>query len=125
MTKEGALYLFWSSFGLTAYEENTVPTGEDAPKFPYLTYSVSTDEMGREIALNTSLWYRSDSWVEINAKTEDIAEKIGRGGYLVHFDGGSIWIKKGQPFAQNMGDESDDMIRRKYLNILAEYLSAD
>lgn len=123
MTKEGALYLFWSSFGLTAYEENTVPTGEDAPKFPYLTYSVSTDEIGREIALNASLWYRSDSWADINAKTEDIAQKIGRGGCLVHFDEGSIWLKKGQPFAQNMGDESDNMIKRKYINITAEYLS--
>ena len=32
MTKAAAIYQFWSGFGLTAYEENTVP--EDAA-FPY------------------------------------------------------------------------------------------
>ena len=29
MTKEAALYNFWSMFGLPAYEENAVPSGED------------------------------------------------------------------------------------------------
>ena len=31
MTKSAAIYQFWSSFGLTAYEENTVPTDADFP----------------------------------------------------------------------------------------------
>ena len=35
MTKAAAIYQFWNSFGLTAYEENSVPT--DAT-FPYITY---------------------------------------------------------------------------------------
>ena len=34
MTKANAIYNFWNSFGITAYEENTVP--EDAI-FPYIT----------------------------------------------------------------------------------------
>ena len=42
----------------------------------------------------------------------------------VKCDGGRIWIKRGQPFAQNMGDESDGLIKRKYLNVTIEYFTA-
>lgn len=125
MTKEAALLNFWSSFGVEAYEENTVPTGEDAPAFPYLTYSVSTGSVGEEIALSASLWYRSSSWVGANEKARQISKFIGLGGTVIPCDGGAIWLKRGTPFAQSMGDESDPLIRRKYLNITAEYLTAD
>ena len=40
-------------------------------------------------------------------------------------DGGVLWLKRGTPFAQSMGDETDDLIKRKYLNITAEFLTAD
>ena len=122
MTKAAAIYQFWSSFGLTAYEENTVPT--DAT-FPYITYQLVTDSFDREIPLTASLWYRSESWTAINAKTEEISQKISRGGKIVSCDGGAIWLKRGQPFAQSMGDESDNLIKRKYLNITAEFMTAD
>ena len=122
MTKAAAIYQFWNSFGLTAYEENTVPT--DAA-FPYITYQLVTDSFDREIPLTASIWYRSESWTDINAKTEEISQKISRGGKIISCDGGAIWVKRGQPFTQNMGDESDDLIKRKYLNITAEFLTAD
>ena len=122
MTKAAAIYQFWSSFGLTAYEESTVP--EDAT-FPYITYQLVTDSFDREIPLTASLWYRGESWTAINAKTEEISKKISRGGKIIPCDGGAIWLKRGQPFAQNIGDESDDLIKRKYLNITAEFLTAD
>ena len=122
MTKAAAIYQFWSSFCLTAYEENTVPS--DAA-FPYITYQLVTDSFDREIPLTASIWYRSESWTAINAKTEEISQKISRGGKIIHCDGGAIWLKRGQPFAQNMGDESDDLIKRKYINITAEFMTAD
>ena len=122
MTKAAAIYQFWSGFGLTAYEENTVPTDAD---FPYITYQLVTDSFDREIPLTASLWYRRESWTAINAKTEEISQKISRGGKIIPCDGGAIWLKRGQPFAQNMGDESDDLIKRKYLNITAEFMTAD
>ena len=122
MTKAAAIYQFWSSFGLTAYEENTVPT--DAA-FPYITYQLVTDGFDREVLVTASLWYRSESWTAINAKTEEISQKISRGGKIISCDGGAIWLKRGQPFAQNMGDENDDLIKRKYLNITAEFITAD
>ena len=122
MTKAAAIYQFWSGFGLTAYEENTVPTDAD---FPYITYQLVTDSFDREIPLTASLWYRSESWAAINAKTEEISHKISRGGKIIACDGGAIWLKRGQPFAQSMGDESDNLIKRKYLNITAEFMTAD
>ena len=122
MTKAAAIYKFWNSFGLTAYEENTVPT--DAA-FPYITYQLVTDSFASKIKLTASLWYRSESWTGINAKTEEISQKISRGGKIIACDGGAIWLKRGQPCAQNMRDESDDLIKRKYLNITAEFMTAD
>jgi hypothetical protein len=121
MTKAASIYQFWNGFGMTFYEENTVPT--DAT-FPYGTYQLVTDSFDREVAATASLWYRDESWTAINAKTEEIAQHIGLGGKIIKCDGGRIWIKRGQPFAQNMGDESDDLIKRKYLNVNIEYFTA-
>ena len=125
MTKAAAIYQFWSGFGLTAYEENTVPSGEDGAEFPYITYQVVTDSFGNDVALTGSVWYRSTSWKEANAKAQEISDKISRGGVTLTCDGGIIWIRRGVPFAQSMGDESDDLIKHKYLNITAEFMTAD
>lgn len=125
MTKAAAMYQFWKSFGLPTYEENSVPTGDNAPTLPYLTYQFATDDFGKEVALTGSLWYRSTSWTQANEKAEEISKAIGRGGKMLPCDGGAVWIKKGTPFAQNMGDESDDKIKRKYLNLVVEYFTAD
>lgn len=122
MTKASALYNFWSGFGLPAYEENTVQTDAE---FPYVTYQVVTDSFGAEIALTASVWYRGTSWLEANAKSEEISRTISRGGKTIPVDGGVLWLKRGTPFSQSMGDETDDLIKRKYLNITAEFLTAD
>lgn len=121
MTKAAAIYNFWNGL-LTAYEENTVPV--DAI-FPYITYQLVTDSLGNNVSMAVSVWYRTDGWTEINAKTEEVSKAIGRGGVFLSCDGGKIWLKRGTPFAQNMGDESDNLIKRKYLNITAEFLTAD
>ena len=125
MTKEAALYNFWSMFGIPAYEENSVPSGEDGAEFPYITYQVVTDSFGNDVALTGSVWYRSTSWKEANAKAQEISDKISRGGVTIACDGGVIWIRRGVPFAQSMGDESDDLIKRKYINIVAEFMTAN
>ena len=121
MTKAAAIYNFWNSF-LTAYEENSVPT--DAT-FPYITYQLVTDSLDNEVQMTASVWYRGSSWVEANAKAEEISQTIGRGGKILKCDNGRIWLKRGTPFSQNMGDENDNLIKRKYLNITAEFFTAD
>ena len=125
MTKEAALYNFWSMFGIPAYEENAVPTGEGGAEFPYITYQVVTDSFGNDVALTGSVWYRSTSWKEANAKAQEISNVLSRGGVTLACDGGIIWLRRGVPFAQSMGDESDNLIKRKYLNITAEFMTAD
>lgn len=123
MTKAAAIFKFWSSFGLDAWEETVVPTGDDAPGFPYITFSLATDSFGTEVAMSGSVWYRSTSWLEANAKADEIAERLGLGGIVIPCDGGAVWIKPGTPFAQNMADPSDEAIRRKRINITAEYIT--
>lgn len=130
MTKAGAIHQFWNSFGLNAYEENWVyDIGEDnkpvKPDFPYITYQLVTDSFGNEVQLTASLYYRQEDWVTPNAKTEEISKAIGGDGVFLTCDGGKIWIKRGVRFAQNMGDDTDNLIKRKYLNITAEFLTAD
>ena len=121
MNKAAAIHQFWSGFGLTAYEENTVPS--DAA-FPYITYQLVTDAFDTDVAMTASLWYRGESWVDVNAKEREISAYIGIGGVIIKRADGRIWLKKGNPFAQNMGDESDNLIKRKYLNVTAEFLTA-
>ena len=125
MTKAAAIYNFWSSFGLQVFDENAVPTGDDAPEYPYITYELITDSLGNPVAMTASLWYRGSSWTAPNAKAEEIGAYIGRGGIILSCDGGGIWINRGTPFAQSMRDDNDDLIRRKIINIQAEYLTAD
>lgn len=120
MTKAAAIYQFWNEFGLAAYEENSVP--EDAT-FPYITYQFVTDSFDHEVQSAVSVYDRSEKWLDINAKTEEISAYIGRGGTIIKCDGGRIWIKRGTPFAQNMRDENDSIIKRKYLNITLEYFT--
>lgn len=128
LDKEQAIHAFWSSFDLTAYDESTVPTGENAPDFPYITYNVVTDSFdgtNADTSMYASLWYKSRSWADITAKKDDIAEAIGYGGKQIPVDGGYIWIKRGTPFAQRLADDSDDTIRRIYINISVSFLTAN
>lgn len=123
MTKAAAMQSFWASFGLTAYEENAVPSGDDAPEFPYITYELVTDDLGESTLMTASVWYRSSSWVDANAKAEEIGRYIGYRGVFLPCDGGRIWIMRARPFAQSMGDANDGMIKRKIINIEAMFLT--
>jgi hypothetical protein len=40
-------------------------------------------------------------------------------------DGGAVWIKRGSPFAQRIKNTSDDMIKRRYINLSAEFFTED
>ena len=123
MTKAAAIQGFWDSFGLAAFEENAVPAGDDKPEFPYITYELATDDYGGEAAASVSLWYRGSLWVPVNAKADEIGARIGYGGVRIPCDGGYIWLRRGSPFAQSMGDPDDNMIRRKVLSVNAMYLT--
>ena len=112
-----ALDTFWNSFGIPAYDENTVP---DDAVMPYITYEASISNVFDRIPLNGSLWYRSTAWQGISQKASEIESYI-EGGVGVPYDGGRLWITKESPFAQRMNEPTDDFVRRIVLQIGAEY----
>ncbi|MCI8933915.1 MAG: hypothetical protein HFE80_05355 [Clostridiaceae bacterium] len=123
MTKEAALYQFFSSFGLEAYAETAVP--EDAV-FPYLTYQAATSAFEEgEVSLTVNLWYHTEGEATPNQKAREISKVIGQGGVVLLCDGGYIWLKRGSPFCQNLSDQTDRGIKRRYINVTAEYLTQD
>ena len=119
MNKIQALHSFWNSFNLKAYDEYSVP---DNAVLPYITYEVSNSDFGKTLVQTASLWYRSSSWSEITAKEQEIANFITRGGRMIKYDDGAIWIQKASPWAQRMDDPSDELIRRIVLNVTVEFL---
>lgn len=121
MTKEQALYSFWSSFGLPAYDQYTVPP--DAV-LPYLTYETATGSLDDVVNLTASLWYRDTGWAAISAKAQDIATAIEwMDPPTIQLDTGRLHLVRGNPWAQRMNDPDDDGIRRVVLNLQAEYLT--
>ena len=121
MTKEAALKQFFSGFGLSAYPATAVPNDVI---FPYLTYEVITSAWdGGEVGLTVNLWYFTTQESPPNAKVREISEAIGPGGKLLPCDGGYIWLKRGTPWCQSLSDETSPTIKRRYINVTAEYLT--
>ena len=126
--KEQAIYQFWSSFDIPAYEENSVPTYEEGTgyeelSFPYITYTVSTDSIGNVVLLSGRIMFRSSSWEAADKVAAQIAESL-EGHKVIKIDGGYVYLVKGSPFAQNMKDPEDASVRIKIINVLAEFLTA-
>lgn len=119
MTKEAAVHSFFNSFGIPAYTTASVP--EDAV-FPWLTYELITNTWDEgEVGMTVNLWYYGSSEAIPNEKVREISERIGMGGVQVPCDGGTIWFKRGSPWCQNVKDDTDTNIKRRYINISAEY----
>lgn len=122
MNKFQAIDYFWNSFGIKAYDENTVPPNVSSP---HITYSTAIDGLDDTVPLTASLWDRSTSWKDISDKCTEIERRLAHGGQVIGVDGGGVWITKGRPFAQRMSDPSDTAIRRIYLQLQAEFLTND
>lgn len=120
MDKQQAIHSFWSSFGIAAYDENSVP---DDTKMPYITYNVSTGSIGDITIMSASVWYRANSWTYLDNMANRISNYIGYGGITFEIDNGMIWIKRSSPFAQRMADDGE--VKRTLLTIAVEYLTQE
>lgn len=122
MTKDKALYAWFNSF-MQAFPSTAVP--EDVV-FPWMTYELVTGswESG-EVGLTVNLWFKTESEAIPNAKAQELSDLIGMGGTVIPCDGGYIWLKRGAPWCQSLADEADSTIKRRYINISAEYLTAN
>ncbi len=121
MTKAAALHQFFSSFGIPAYVSTNVP---DNAGFPRLTYDLITSSWEESpVSLTVNLWYLTESEAIPNAKAQELSEAIGMGGKIIRCDDGAIWIRRGAPWCQSVVDESNSLIKRRYINVTAEYLT--
>nr|DAU58511.1 MAG TPA: hypothetical protein [Caudoviricetes sp.] len=122
MTKEAALYGFFSGFGIPAFA--TQSPADTA--LPYLVYEPNTAAYGDgEVVIVVNLWYHGEREDVINAKAREISQKIGMGGIYLPCDGGAVIIRRGTPFAQAQSDAADDKIRGRYITLTAEYITPD
>ena len=120
VNKQQAIYTFFSGFGIPAYAATSVP---DSSEYPYLTYDLVVGSYFEgETSITASLWYRGDSESEPNAKVNEISAAVGN-GTIIPCDDGGIWIRRGSPWVQSMGDSADDKVKRRVLNFTVEYLT--
>lgn len=123
MTKGAALHEFFSGFGITSYPSSSVPEDKE---FPWLTYDLVTDAWeGGEVSITVNLWYLTESEAVPNAKALEISKAVGVGGKVLKCDEGYIWLKRGSPWCQSLSDDTDARIKRRYINVTAEYLTTD
>ena len=123
MTVEQALYSFYSSFGIPAFEENSVPSDEYRPQFPYITYELQTGSFGQSIPLSVSVWDRSTSLEGVLRIANSIKQAITRGGVGLKTDDGGIRLWLGDPQIRISGEATDDMVKRAIINISAEFIT--
>ena len=120
MTKGAALQAFLSRF-MDAYAASAVPNDVT---FPYLTYELITSAWdGGEVGLTVNMWFRTTSEKEPNEAVDKLSNAIGLGGVQLPCDDGVIWLKRGSPWSQSLTDETDKTIKRRYINVTAEYLT--
>ena len=120
MTKGAALQAFFSRF-MDAYAASAVP---DDVVFPYLTYELTTSAWdGGEVGITVNLWFYTTGEAVPNAKAQELSDAIGYGGVTLPCDGGFIWLKRGSPWCQNLQDDTDQNIKRRYINVTAEYMT--
>ena len=121
MTKDKAVHAFLNGFGLEAYPTSSVP---DDVVFPYATYTPVFGGWGSKPSnIEVNLWYYTTSEAVPNAKVQEIEKTLGIGGVQIPCDEGVVWFKKGEPWWTNLKDENDPTIKRRYLNITAEYMT--
>jgi hypothetical protein len=122
MTKEEALYKFFSGFGMDAYPSSVIPDEKEV-EFPYISYENAIGFAGDPtIFVTAQIWFRTESEAVPNAVVSRISEYIGRGGVIVPYDEGTIWIKRGTPWCNSLADDGDPSIKRRILNLEIDFM---
>lgn len=118
MDKWQAQQFYWESFGLPAYDANTVP---DDAVMPYITYEAASGSLDGIIPITASLWYRSNRWDQISKKQSEMSKTMNR---QIKIDGGYMKVRKPETNeAQRMDEPNDRLVRRMLLNVEIEFLS--
>ena len=130
MDKWQAQQAFWSSFGIPAYDEQSIFTKGDQPdrrpEFPHIRYQSFGGNLEQTATLSASLWYRGTEMAQIKRKATEIERFLKENEpYRIKVDGGYLWIRvpTSIPFAQPMGTDEDNLLRI-VLTVEAESLTA-
>lgn len=120
MTKNKALFAWFNEF-MPFYRASSVP---DDVIMPYGTYEYieSAFDAG-EVGLTVNLFFRTESEAVPDEAAQELSKRIGYSGVLIPCEEGYIWLKRGSPFCQSLTYENDPAIKRRYINITAEYLT--
>ena len=120
MTKNKALFAWFNEF-MPFYRASSVP---DDVIMPYGTYEYieSAFDAG-EVGLTVNLFFRTESEAVPDEAAQELSKRIGYSGVRIPCDEGYIWLKRGSPFCQSLTYENDPAIKRRYINITAEYLT--
>ena len=105
-----AMKTFVSSFGLPAYNVQSIP--EDV-SVPYLAYSLNEPEWNQKTTNYIQGWYRATSNAELTAKADEIIKAIGT-GVTLNTASGYLVIYPETPIVQLMVDGD---YRSFYINI--------
>ncbi len=126
MTKRQAIHTFWSSFDWPAINEQSDIDEDTAKELGFDTrrieYEFRSGDYSEPVALTASLFQRSDSWTDIDAKAREIRAFINH-GYREPIDGGYLWITAGNPFTNDEAPAETGW-RRVILNINAHFLTS-
>lgn len=133
MRKDKALYQWFQQFGIPFYPVTALPPAvndtsvpeEERLKFPYGTYEPTFGRFGDSVSIGINLYYLTESEAVPNAKADEIGDAIGMGGVIVKCDEGAMWIKRGSPFSQGLLDPDNHNIKRRYIQIIIEFLTTD
>ena len=120
MTKNKALFAWFNEF-MPFYRASSVPKDVDMPYGTY-EYPDGAFDAG-EIGLTVNLWFRTESEAVPDEKAQELSQRIGYGGVYILCDEGYIWLKRGSPWCQSLLYQDDPAIKRRYINITAEYLT--
>lgn len=133
MNKQQAYNAFWNSFGVLAFEENSVPddktidalisSGVAEAKYPYIAYQVLIDDLGNAVFPTASIYDKSTSWERSDKLANTISERIEDMDTLALDNEGRMFITKGSPFAQHQLEDRDLSIRRIILNLGVEFFT--
>lgn len=121
MTKNKALYAWFNGGEIPFYRASSVPNDVIMPYGTY-EYIESAFDAG-EVGLTVNLWFRTESEAIPDEKAQELSKRIGYSGVTIPCDEGYIWLKRGSPFCQSLTHENDSAIKRRYINITAEYLT--
>lgn len=120
MTKNKALYSWFNEL-MTFYRDTAVP--QDA-ELPYGTYTYVEDSFGgSQVTITVNLWFRTESEAIPDEMASKLSDKIGYSGALIPCDEGYIWLNRGSPFCQSLEDDNDTTIKRRYINIIADFIT--